>query len=145
MYKYSCKKICSIGRVLSSKHSIDIFLYAIIIMATCHFINSHFIYRHLVYNESLWQLVILSIVISSTDILSAMFSPLQQLINCHFINSFVFVTFEMRTVIQSKNVFIQLMLTHTIRLSFILKWKRGARGQDSRETERERAGENECR
>jgi hypothetical protein len=38
------------------------------------------------------------------------------------------VTFEMRTVIQS-NAFIQLMIRHKIRSSFILKQKRGQEGK----------------
>ncbi len=40
-------------------------------------------------------------------------------------------------------MFIQLIITHKIRLSFISEMEEGARGQDSRETERERGRENE--
>jgi hypothetical protein len=54
---------------------------------------------------------------------------------------FIDVTFEMRTVIQS-NAFIQLINTHKIRSSFILKWKRGQEGRIA-ERQRERVRERE--
>jgi hypothetical protein len=49
------------------------------------------------------------------------------------------VTFEMRTAIQSDE-FIQLIITHKIRSSFILKWKGG---QEGKIVERQRASEGE--
>ncbi len=49
------------------------------------------------------------------------------------------VTFEMRTAIQSDE-FIQLIITHKIRSSFILKWKRGQNGKIA-ERQRESEGE----
>ncbi len=52
---------------------------------------------------------------------------------------FIDVTFEMRRGIQS-NAFIQLINTHKIRSSFILKWKRG---QEGRMAERQRESEGE--
>ncbi len=59
-------------------------------------------------------------------------------------NFHIDVTFEMRTVIKS-NAFIQLIITHTIRLSFMWKRKRGQEGkiaerQRERESEGERTG-----
>jgi hypothetical protein len=57
----------------------------------------------------------------------------------HLITFRIDVTFERRIVIQS-NAFIQLMITHTIRSSFILKQKRGQEGKIA-ERQRESKGE----